>query len=145
MARGAIAYERDGRILELGIRKRGERPDWMVEDGGKRRRELTKQRWEDRRREENRLEDERALAFRDGLPRERPAWYDSAHAPSYIDDQRAEGRINSPSTVREYRGTLAKHGEDINNRDPDYTNREDVKRTSAAGVTPTRSRRTVRS
>ena len=47
----------------------------------------------------------------------------------YIDDQRAEGRINSPSTEREYRGTLAKHGEDVNNRDPGYTNRDDVKRT----------------
>jgi hypothetical protein len=47
----------------------------------------------------------------------------------YIADQRAKGRINSPNTEREYRGTLCKHAEDVGNRDPAYTNREDVKRT----------------
>jgi site-specific recombinase XerD len=47
----------------------------------------------------------------------------------YIVDQRAEGRINSPNTEREYRGTLSKHAQDVDNRDPAYTNRDDVKRT----------------
>ena len=47
----------------------------------------------------------------------------------FVVDQRAEGRINSPNTEREYRGTLNKHAEDVDNRDPAYTNREDVKRT----------------
>jgi hypothetical protein len=47
----------------------------------------------------------------------------------YIDDQRAEGRINSRHTEREYRGTLDRHGDDVQNRDPGYTNRDDVKRT----------------
>jgi site-specific recombinase XerD len=49
----------------------------------------------------------------------------------YIVEQRADGRINSPKTEREYRGTLSKHAEDVSNRDPAYTNREDVKRTLA--------------
>jgi integrase/recombinase XerD len=47
----------------------------------------------------------------------------------YVADQRAEGRINSPNTEREYRGALDRHGEDVGNRDPAYTNRDDVKRT----------------
>lgn len=49
----------------------------------------------------------------------------------FIEDQQAEGRINSPNTEREYRGTLRNHGEDVDNRDPAYTNRDDVKRTLA--------------
>jgi integrase len=49
----------------------------------------------------------------------------------YIEDQRAEGRINSPNTEREYRSTLFRHAEDVDNRDPAYTNREDLKRTLA--------------
>jgi hypothetical protein len=36
----------------------------------------------------------------------------------YIDDQRAEGRINSPHTEREYRYVLARHAADVDNRDP---------------------------
>jgi hypothetical protein len=48
----------------------------------------------------------------------------------YIDDQRAEGRINSPHTdEREYRYVLGRHADDVNNRDPAYENRDDVKRT----------------
>ena len=43
----------------------------------------------------------------------------------YLDDQRAEGRINSPNTERDYRATLDRHGEDVDNRDPAYTNRDD--------------------
>jgi site-specific recombinase XerD len=49
----------------------------------------------------------------------------------FVADQRAEGRINSPNTEREYRGSLDKHAEDVDNRDPAYTNRDDVKRTLA--------------
>jgi integrase/recombinase XerD len=42
---------------------------------------------------------------------------------------RAEGRINSPATERDYRYCLSLHGEDVDNRDPRYTSRDDVKRT----------------
>lgn len=42
---------------------------------------------------------------------------------------RTQGRINSPSSERGYRGTLAAHGEDVGSRDPTYVGREDVKRT----------------
>jgi site-specific recombinase XerD len=48
---------------------------------------------------------------------------------SYIDDMRQSGRMNSPSTERDYRGALLAHAKDVENRDPRYTNREDVKRT----------------
>jgi integrase/recombinase XerD len=59
----------------------------------------------------------------------------------YVADQRAEGRINSPNTEREYRGALDRHGEDVANRDPAYTNRDDVKRTLARWAHPnTRSK-----
>jgi site-specific recombinase XerD len=47
----------------------------------------------------------------------------------YFADMRAEGRITSDSTVRNYRAALEKHAEDIGNRDPRYTNRDDVKAT----------------
>jgi len=59
----------------------------------------------------------------------------------YIDDQRAEGRINSPHSEREYRYVLARHADDVDNRDPAYTNRDDVKRTLAHWTHPnTRSK-----
>jgi integrase/recombinase XerD len=59
----------------------------------------------------------------------------------YIVDQQVEGRINSPNTEREYRGTLNRHAEDVDNRDPAYTNRDDVKRTLARWAHPnTRSK-----
>ena len=59
----------------------------------------------------------------------------------YIGDQWAEGRINSSNTEREYRGALSKHAEDVNSRDPAYTNRDDVKRTLARWAHPnTRSK-----
>src|SRR6202035_3226768 len=47
----------------------------------------------------------------------------------YIGDMCAQGRLNSPSSVRGYRSTLEAHGEDISNRDPAYVGREDVKLT----------------
>lgn len=47
----------------------------------------------------------------------------------YMADMIAEGRINSPTTERTYRAALMCHAEDVSNRDPRCTNREDVKRT----------------
>jgi hypothetical protein len=47
----------------------------------------------------------------------------------YIADMRAEGRINSPRSERSYRGALYHHCDDLENRDPAYAGREDVKRT----------------
>jgi integrase/recombinase XerD len=41
----------------------------------------------------------------------------------------AQGRLNSHSSVVGYRATLVAHGEDVDNRDPAYVGREDVKRT----------------
>jgi site-specific recombinase XerD len=59
----------------------------------------------------------------------------------FVADQCADGRINSPSSEREYRGALGKHGEDVDNRDPAYTNRDDVKRSLARWSNPnTRSK-----
>jgi integrase len=45
----------------------------------------------------------------------------------YIADMQVQGRLNSPSSVRGYRSTLVAHAEDIQNRDPSYVGREDVK------------------
>lgn len=50
---------------------------------------------------------------------------------SYIADQQADGRINSRHTERDYRYTLECHADDVDNRDPAKTGREDVKRTLA--------------
>jgi site-specific recombinase XerD len=47
----------------------------------------------------------------------------------YVADMRAQGRINSPNTERDYRITLDAHADDVTNRDPRLTNRDDVKRT----------------
>jgi len=47
----------------------------------------------------------------------------------FCEDMKAQGRMNSPATERDYRYCLDRHGEDVDNRDPRYTNREDVKRT----------------
>ena len=47
----------------------------------------------------------------------------------FVADMRAQGRMNSDKTERDYRIVLHAHAEDIENRDPRYTNRDDVKRT----------------
>jgi site-specific recombinase XerD len=47
----------------------------------------------------------------------------------FIADQRMYGRINSDKTELSYRSRLYAHAEDINNRDPHDTNRNDVKNT----------------
>jgi len=47
----------------------------------------------------------------------------------YIADMQAQGRLNSASSARGYRSTLAAHAEDVGNRDPIDVGRDDVKRT----------------
>jgi integrase/recombinase XerD len=47
----------------------------------------------------------------------------------YCEDMKSQGRMNSPATERDYRYCLGCHGEDVDNRDPRYTNRDDVKGT----------------
>jgi site-specific recombinase XerD len=47
----------------------------------------------------------------------------------YVADMRAAGRFNSDRTEVAYRATLGCHAEDVSNRDPSKTNRDDVKRT----------------
>ncbi len=51
----------------------------------------------------------------------------SAAVDVYVQEMFAEGRFNSPATEENYRATLAKHAEDVGNRDPKLTNRDDVK------------------
>jgi len=47
----------------------------------------------------------------------------------YVADMRRYGRINSDRTENSYRDRLYVHGEDIRNRDPRTTGRNDIKRT----------------
>lgn len=47
----------------------------------------------------------------------------------YVADQRRLGRINSPRTEQFYRASLEAHADDIQNRDPGKTGRDDIKRT----------------
>ena len=54
----------------------------------------------------------------------------------FCEDMTAQGRMNSPATERDYRYCLARHGEDLDNRDPRYTNRDDVKRTLRRWANP---------
>lgn len=60
----------------------------------------------------------------------------------YIDDMKAEGRINSPRTERAYWDCLVLHAEDVGNRDPRTVNRDDIKRTLRRW--PNRNTRRVR-
>ena len=53
----------------------------------------------------------------------------SAAIDAYCDDMLAQGRMNSASTERSYRSVLNRHARDIENRDPRYVGRTDVKRT----------------
>jgi site-specific recombinase XerD len=60
----------------------------------------------------------------------------------FIDGMRDQGRINSAVSERSYRDTLYLHAEDVQNRDPRYTNRDDVKRTLSRWPQPnTKSKR----
>lgn len=54
-------------------------------------------------------------------------FYDAIDA--YIADMQAQGRLTSPSSERGYRATLLAHAEEVQNRDPAYVGREDVKHT----------------
>ena len=47
----------------------------------------------------------------------------------FVADRRLDGRLNSKGSELAYRKALACHAEDIANRDPRYTNRDDVKAT----------------
>lgn len=47
----------------------------------------------------------------------------------FIRDQQLAGRINSEATKRTYLHTLWRHADDVDNRSPHTTNRDDVKRT----------------
>ena len=46
----------------------------------------------------------------------------------YVTGMQTQGRFTSPATVRDYRYVLNCHLEDVDNRDPRKTGREDVKR-----------------
>ena len=63
---------------------------------------------------------------------------------AFVSDMAAEGRFNSPRSEVSYRATLMRHAEDVDNRDPRYTNRDDVKRTLARWSHPN-TQRTCRS
>jgi integrase/recombinase XerC len=58
----------------------------------------------------------------------------------YVGDMKAQGRIGSPRTERSYRGCLDSHADDVGNRDPRYTNRDDVKRTLRRWANPNTQR-----
>lgn len=45
----------------------------------------------------------------------------------YVADMRSQGRMNSDRTEVDYRQVLNRHSEDVSNRDPRLTGREDVK------------------
>lgn len=49
----------------------------------------------------------------------------------YVAEQWADGRFASPATEQSYRYTLSAHAEDCANRDPRFTDRDDVIRTLA--------------
>jgi integrase len=55
-------------------------------------------------------------------------------------DMRWQGRLNSDASVRAYRSSLRSHAEDVENRDPRYINRDDVKRTLARWSNPNSQR-----
>src|SRR4051812_37230301 len=58
----------------------------------------------------------------------------------FEDDMRSQGRLNSPASVNAYRASLRCHADDVSNRDPRYTNRDDVKRTLARWSNPNSQR-----
>lgn len=53
----------------------------------------------------------------------------SAAIDEYVAEKFSEGTFNSPKTEATYRATLLKHAEDVGNRDPSKTSRDDVKQT----------------
>jgi len=63
---------------------------------------------------------------------------------AFLTDYRYAGRINSAATERSYRSILNMHSQDVDNRDPSKTGREDVKRTLRRWPNPN-TQRTCRS
>jgi site-specific recombinase XerD len=53
----------------------------------------------------------------------------SAAVDLFVADRCSQGRINSPNTIAAYRAKLDAHAEDVSERDPSKTGRDDVKRT----------------
>ena len=54
----------------------------------------------------------------------------------YVSDMKSDGRLGSDSSERAYRDTLQWHAADVQNRDPRYTNRDDVKATLGRWANP---------
>jgi integrase/recombinase XerD len=59
----------------------------------------------------------------------------------FIAEMQSQGRINSPATERDYRLVLYAHSDDVDNRDPRYTGREDVKKTLRRWLHPNSKRK----
>jgi hypothetical protein len=57
----------------------------------------------------------------------------SAAIDLYCDEMWQQGRFTSKRTETSYRHALYVHADDVGNRDPRMTGREDVKRTLAPG------------
>ncbi len=68
----------------------------------------------------------------------------TAAIDAFCDDMLAQGRMNSASTERSYRSVLNRHATDVENRDPRYVGRNDVKRTLRRWPNPN-TQRTSRS
>jgi hypothetical protein len=58
----------------------------------------------------------------------------------FENDMRSQGRLNSPASVNAYRASLRCHADDVTNRDPRYTGRDDVKRTLTRWSNPNSQR-----
>jgi site-specific recombinase XerD len=59
----------------------------------------------------------------------------------YVRDMWSQGRFNSESTERNYRLVLYAHAEDVDNRDPERTGRDDVKQTLRRWAHPNSQRK----
>jgi site-specific recombinase XerD len=59
----------------------------------------------------------------------------------YVADMQAQGRMNSAATERDYRLVLYAHADDVDNRDPRYTGRDDVKLTLRRWLHPNSHRK----
>lgn len=58
----------------------------------------------------------------------------------YVTDMKSEGRLNSAASEKSYWDLLMLHAEDVGNRDPRTTSRDDVKRTLRRWNNPTTQR-----
>jgi integrase/recombinase XerD len=64
----------------------------------------------------------------------------SAAIDEFERDMVSQGRLRSDASVRAYRSSLTCHATDVGNRDPRYTNRNDVKRTLGRWKNPNSQR-----